>query len=295
MKPLPISAIAFICALIIQGTVAHGPAALAQEASMALCDGVIVEVEAKHQCHKPGERFTGCAQCPEMVVVPPGSFDMGSKDHSGDETPVHRVTLAKPIAISRYEITFEQWDACVAGGGCIHVPNDQGWARGSRPVLDVSWNDVTATYLPWLSRISGQAYRLLTEAEWEYAARAGSTAVYSWGDEIGLGAANCDGCGSNWDNRQTAPAGSFPPNAFGLYDMHGNVWEWTQDCYRENYETASPIGAAATDPDCSSYVVRGGGWNDRPKYLRSAIRYGDPPDYRSNYVGFRVARAAAAK
>ena len=257
---------------------------------MALTPGVPGPL-ASTTCFKPGERFSDCAVCPEMVVVPAGGFDMGSEGNSGDETPVHRVTIIQAFAIGRYEITFEQWDACVADGECTHRPNEPGWGRGSRPVLDVSWNDVSTTYLPWLSRKSGHAYRLLTEAEWEYAARAGSATVFPWGDQIGTGAANCDGCGSAWDNRQTAPVGSFPANAFGLHDMHGNVWEWTQDCYRESYETASPTGAAATDPDCSSRVVRGGGWNDRPKYLRSAIRYGDPPAYRSFYVGFRVARS----
>lgn len=269
-----LAAIVFVPAVCIAG-----------DETPASCGGVLVRAK----CVQPGDRFSSCATCPEMVVVPAGSFDMGSEGHSGDETPVHRVTIPEALAIGRYEISFEQWDACVADGDCRHSPNDQGWGRGSRPVLDVSWNDVTSSFLPWLTRKSGQTYRLLTEAEWEYAARAGSATDYPWGNQIGAGAANCDGCGSAWDNRQTAPIGSFPANAFGLHDMHGNVWEWTHDCYRENYETASPTGVAATDPDCSSHVVRGGGWNDRPKYLRSAIRYGDPPAYRSFYVGLRVA------
>lgn len=277
---------------VLNLVVAHSAVAVAADPSAVACDGL---QDAAGKCQPPGTHFTDCENCPEMVVVPAGSFDMGSEGYSGDETPIHGVTIANPLAIGRFEISFEQWDACVADGNCSHKPNDQGWGRGLRPVLDVSWNDVTATYLPWLSSKSGQTYRLLTEGEWEYAARAGSSTVYPWGDQIGKGAANCDGCGSEWDNRQTAPVGSFPSNAFGLHDMHGNVWEWVQDCYRENYETASPTGAVASDPDCSSHVVRGGGWNDRPKYLRSAIRYGDPPAYRSFYVGFRVARAAAAK
>ena len=131
---------------------------------------------------------------------------------------------------------------------------------------------------------------LLSEAEWEYAARAGSRAVYAWGDEIGAGRANCDRCGSAWDNRQTAPVGSFAANAFGLHDLHGNVWEWTQDCYQDSYAGAPRNGAARQRANCPTRVVRGGGWSDRPRYLRSAIRYGDPPIYRGNYVGFRVAR-----
>ena len=293
MRPLSVAIVVVIATLTVIGVVkAKRPQPSASQANASPCDGIVAGSDITGKCHKSGERFIECAECPEMVVVPAGSFDMGSEDNSGDETPVHRVSLAEPIAIGRYEISFEQWDACVVDGGCHHRPNDQGWGRGSRPVLDVSWNDVTATYLPWLSRKSGHTYRLLTEAEWEYAARAGSPSVYSWGDQVGKGAANCDGCGSEWDNRQTAPIGSFPPNAFGLHDMHGNVWEWTQDCYEDNYGKAAPDGSAATKPDCQTYVVRGGGWNDRPKYLRSAIRYGDPPAYRSFYVGFRVARSA---
>ncbi|MEQ1696312.1 MAG: formylglycine-generating enzyme family protein [Hyphomicrobiaceae bacterium] len=285
MRSLPIATVVVLTVLALAAaSLATGHAA---EPELPVCDG-LRDVTGK--CRSVGDRFTDCATCPEMIVVPAGSFEMGSEGHSGDETPVHRVTLAKPVAISRYEISFDQWDACVTDGGCTHHPSDQGWGRGTKPVLDISWIDVTENYLPWLSRKTGQTYRLLTEAEWEYAARAGSATVYAWGDQIGKGAANCDRCGSAWDNRQTAPVGSFPANAFGLHDMHGNVWEWVQDCYQESYENAATDGAAAVSPDCTSYVVRGGGWNDRPKYLRSAIRYGDPPAYRSNYVGFRVAR-----
>jgi formylglycine-generating enzyme required for sulfatase activity len=246
-------------------------------------------VGAEAQGLKPGDSFKDCPVCPEMVVVPAGSFAMGS-DASSDETPIHQVRLARPFAVGRVEVTFAEWDACVADGGCSHKPADQGWGRELRPVIDVSWDDVTSAYLPWLSRKAGRAYRLPSEAEWEYAARGGSRSVYAWGEDIGTGRANCDGCGSAWDNRQTAPAGSFAPNTFGLHDMHGNVWEWTADCYRNSYAAAPANGSARTSPQCRTYVVRGGGWNDRARYLRSAIRYGDPPTYRGVYVGFRVAR-----
>ena len=195
-----------------------------------------------------------------------------------------------PVAVGKFEVTFGEWDACVAEGACSHVPGDGGFGRQRQPVIDVSWNDVTNAYLPWLSRKAGRTYRLLSEAEWEYAARAGSRTVYAWGDEIGAGRANCDRCGSMWDNKQTAPTGSFAPNAFGLHDMHGNVWEWTQDCYQDSYTGAPADGSVRTRAGCGTRVVRGGGWNDRPRYLRSAIRYGDPASYRGNYVGFRVAR-----
>ena len=126
-------------------------------------------------------------------------------------------------------MTFAEWDACVSASGCKHKPDDRSWGRGSRPVMNVSWDDITKDYLPWLSRKTDKSYRLLTEAEWEYAARAGSRGKYTWGDEIGKNRANCDGCGSHWD-KQTAPVGSFQANAFGLHDMHGNVWEWVADC-----------------------------------------------------------------
>jgi formylglycine-generating enzyme required for sulfatase activity len=275
-----VGGILLLCALL--------PAVPAIDANASGCDGVIVGA-GPVRCVKPGDTFKDCPVCPEMVVVPAGKFSMGS-EASSDETPVHEVALARPFAVGKFEVTFAEWDACVADGMCGHVPNDQGFGRESRPVIDVSWNDVTNAYLPWLSRKAGRTYRLLSEAEWEYAARAGSRGVYAWGDEIGAGRANCDRCGSAWDNRQTAPVGSFAANAFGLHDLHGNVWEWTQDCYRDSYAGAPRNGAARQRANCPTRVVRGGGWSDRPRYLRSAIRYGDSPAYRGNYVGFRVAR-----
>jgi formylglycine-generating enzyme required for sulfatase activity len=253
------------------------------------CKDISAKVGGSRVCLKPKESFKDCPTCPEMVVVPAGTFSMGSNEAS-DETPIHRVVLAKAFAVGKFEVTFADWDACAADNACVHKPKDQGWGRATRPVIYISWNDVTKAYLPWLSRKTGHSYRLLSEAEWEYAARAGSTTVYAWGDQPGSNNANCDRCGSAWGNKQTAPVGSFAANAFGLHDMHGNVWEWTQDCYVNSYSGAPSNGSARTKPKCESHVVRGGGWSDRPMYLRSAIRYGDPPDYRSNYVGFRIAR-----
>jgi hypothetical protein len=165
-----------------------------------------------------GRVFRDCPDCPEMVVVPAGSFMMGSID-GADETPVHKVTIAKPFAAGKFDVTFAEWDACVAASGCKHKPEDQGWGRGNRPVINVSWDDATKQYLPWLSRKTGKSYRLLTEAEWEYAARAGTTTSYSWSNDIGRNRTNCIGCGSQWDNKQTAPAGSFASNV-SLFDMH---------------------------------------------------------------------------
>jgi formylglycine-generating enzyme required for sulfatase activity len=249
------------------------------------------------QTLKPKDVFKECNECPEMVVLPAGGFTMGSptSEHGRDvdEGPQRRVTIGKTFAVSRFAATFDEWDACIAGGGCNdHTPRDQGWGRGRRPVLNVSWDDAMA-YLTWLSRKTGKPYRLLTEAEWEYAARAGTTTAYYWGDAIGKGNANCDGCGSQWDNVQTAPVGSFAANAFGLYDMAGNAWQWTQDCYQENYKDASPDGSASTGGDCSRRVIRGGSWISMPPILRSAGRFWNTSNSRGNLLGFRVARTLA--
>ena len=246
---------------------------------------------------KPKDIFKECDQCPEMVVVPAGSFTMGSPaselGRDIDEGPQHNVTIAKPFAVARFPVTFDEWDACVADGGCNgYKPGDQGWGRGRRPVINVSWDGATA-YAAWLSHKTGKAYRLLTEAEWEYAARAGSTTAYYWGDKIGKANANCNGCGSKWDNVQTAPVGSFAPNMFGLYDMAGNVWQWVDDCYHDNYDGAPTGGLAWTSGDCSRRVVRGGSWISDPRLLRSAGRFWNIHDDRGNLLGFRVARTLA--
>jgi formylglycine-generating enzyme required for sulfatase activity len=241
----------------------------------------------------PGESFRECEKCPEMVVVPAGSFTMGSsaseKARFDNEGPQHQVTLARPFAIGKFAVTFAEWDACVAGGGCKgYTPSDIGLGN-ERPFTEVSWDDAKA-YVAWLSRATGKNYRLLSEAEREYAARGGTITAYWWGDEIGRGNANCNGCGSQWDNKQTAPVGSFPPNAFGLYDMSGNAWEWTEDCWHDSYVGAPADGSAWTTGDCSLRVLRGGSWYSYPQYLRSASRNRDLPGDRIINVGFRVAR-----
>jgi len=222
---------------------------------------------------------------------------MGSPDTEKgrdlDEGPQHEVAIPKPFAVARFDVTFDEWDACVADGGCDgYIPPDQGWGRGRRPAINMSWDNSQA-YVVWVSRKTGKAYRMLTEAEWEYAARAGSTTVYYWGDEIGKGNANCDGCGSKWDNQQTSPVGSFAANAFGLYDMAGNVWQWVQDCYHESYIGAPADGSAWISVDCSRRVIRGGSWISLPQLLRSAGRFRNSADSRGNLLGFRVARTLA--
>ena len=215
-----------------------------------------------------------------------------SNDCNDDEKPVHNVRIPEHFALSKYEVTFAQWDACVVGGGCNgYRPSDEGWGRGSRPVINVSWEDVQ-TYVSWLSRSTGENYRLPSESEWEYAARAGSTTQYNWGNDIGRNQANCNGCGSQWDGDQTAPVGSFTANAFGLHDMHGNVWELVGDCWNINYVSAHTDGSAWMHGDCEKRVVRGGSWFDYPRHLRAAYRSRNSTGYRNFYFGFRVVRDA---
>jgi formylglycine-generating enzyme required for sulfatase activity/CRP-like cAMP-binding protein len=247
---------------------------------------------------KPGDTFRECAGgCPEMVVVPAGDFMMGSpaneERRTDSERPQHKVTIAAPFAVSKFEVTFDEWDVCVTYGDCSPQILDNGFGRGRRPVINVSWYDAQR-YVAWLSKMTGKSYRLLSEAEWEYAARAGTKTSYSWGDEIGRGKANCLGCGSEWDGKQTAPVGSFATNAFGLHDMHGNVSEWVEDCYHANYNGAPTNGSAwAAGGDCSSRMIRGGGWNISPVNLRSASRGRGTTFLQFNSLGFRVARTLA--
>ena len=236
--------------------------------------------------------FRDCPECPEMAPVAAGSFMMGSIENINKKTRL-RMTIARPFAVGKYEVMFAEWDACVAAGGCGgHRPGDEGWGRGRRPVINVSWDDAKS-YARWLSRKTGKQYRLLSEAEWEYAARVGTTTRYSWGDGIGHNRANCDGCGSRWDNRRTAPVGSFPANPRGLHDVHGNVWEWVADCWNENYRGAPSDGSAWMSGECSRRVVRGGSWNSDPGDLNSSARSRDRSGLRYYAIGFRVARTLA--
>jgi formylglycine-generating enzyme required for sulfatase activity len=211
---------------------------------------------------------------------------------TGKLTCPHDVTIAKPFAVSKFELTFDEWDACAAHGDCDPHVSASGWGRGRQPAINVSWDD-TQIYVKWLSRITGKEYRLLSEAEQEYAARAGSQTAYPWGDDIKLNdkvMANCNGCGGQWDNRQPAPVGSFAANLFGLYDMVGNVAEWTADCYNDSYQGAPADGSPWTSGNCSRRVVRGGSWQLKSDNLRSAFRNWGDAVFRGSRVGFRVAR-----
>ena len=231
---------------------------------------------------------------PNLVEIPTGFFQMGSdKD---DSKPVHRVTFAQPFSLAATETTFREWDACVADGGCDYRPADQGWGRATRPVINVSWQDAHV-YTGWLSRRMGKVCRLPSEAEWEYAARAGTTTEYALpapggSDDIkGKNLANCTDCGSEWDGKQTAPVGSFPANAWGLRDMHGNVFKWVEDCWHQDYKGAPDDGRGWRDEgggNCSTRVLRGGSWDSSRGFARSAGRLRYNPNDRFYGVGFRV-------
>jgi formylglycine-generating enzyme required for sulfatase activity len=232
------------------------------------------------------EIFRDCAGCPEMVVIPAGEFSMGSSE-TPYEKPIHKVVIASPFAIGRREVTFEEWDRCFSAGGCKHWPEDHGWGRGRRPVIDISWDDAK-TFLAWLSRITKQPYRLPTEAEWEYAARAGTNSPFWWGRST-TGNAVCEDC-STPPPRQTMPAGSIQPNGFGIYDVAGNAAEWVEDCWNESYHGAPADGTPWTTGQCRQRVLRGGSFASKMAMIRSAARFRYDQDVRYYANGFRVAR-----
>jgi formylglycine-generating enzyme required for sulfatase activity len=236
---------------------------------------------------KPGDVFRDCNDCPEMVVVPAGAFDMGSNEFDF-EKPEHRVTIARPFAIGRREVTFEEWDQCVASGSCRHRPDDRGAGRGERPVTDVSWLDAKA-YVEWLSQKTSRKYRLPSEAEWEYAARGNTRTPYWWGRDAAQRFANCRECGGT-PERSTVTSGTYAANPFGLFDTAGNAAEWVEDCWNDNYRGAPRDGTAWTSGQCRQRVLRGGSFDSQARYLRSASRFRYDADVRYYANGARVAR-----
>lgn len=245
---------------------------------------------------RPKDVFKDCDVCPEMVVVPAGTFTMGSpaaeKGRTGDEGPEHLVAFARPFAVGKFSVTFAEWDACVAGGGCNgYRPGDLDWGRDRQPVININWNDAKA-YVAWLSRKTGKPYRLLTESEREYVTRAGTRSAYWTGPVIAGSQANYNATAQNGPYlRRSIPVDSYGPNAWGLYQVHGNIEEWTEDCYSENYNVSPTDGSPWVQSDCKFRVVRGGSWAYRPVALRSADRAQYLPTYRGDTVGLRVARA----
>lgn len=283
---------------------------------------VIITNALAQEVHVPGTVFTDCEECPEMVVVPAGAFLMGSppseQGRDDDEGPVHEVVIGQPFAAGKYEITVAQYRRFIRatrhqtngrcgeqermpvmfdsfGGG---APRRYNWSspgfrqRGENPVVCVNWYDAVA-YTDWLTQETGEPYRLLSEAEWEYAARAGTQTPFYWGEQADHESANYkeEGGRDRWDDR-TAPTGSFPPNAFGLYDMAGNAPEWVQDCKYPGYEGAPSDGSAWEAQDCETRSIRGGSWRSNPEAIRSANRYGAEVDVNvfGYFIGFRVAR-----
>lgn len=229
-------------------------------------------------------------KAPKVEKIAPAKFQMGDINGSGDsnESPVHEVDIPTGFYFSKNEVTFAQYDRFVKATG-RSAPPDNGWGRNNRPVINVSWYDAKA-YTAWLSEQTGAEYRLPTEIEWEYSARAGSTTAYWYGNEVKPGYSVCDSCGSQWDGVSTAPVGSQASNPLGIYDMHGNVAEWVEDCYHDNYQGAPSSNQVWLSDQCEGRVLRGGSWFDVPTVGRSATRYRADPNLRASNWGFRVVR-----
>lgn len=252
---------------------------------------------------KPLDIFKECPPCPEMIVVPAGEFIMGSPESEQgseeNERPQHTAIIAKPFAVGRFAVTFDEWDACVADGGCrSYRPPDKGWGRERRPVINLWWDDAKA-YISWLSGKTRKPYRLLTETEREYVTRAGTATPFWWGFSISTNQANYDGTyayppfshGLRGEYRgRTLPVDSFAPNPWGLYHVHGNVYEWVEDCWHTNYIGAPADGSPWITVDCDRHVLRGGAWDFAPWQLRSASRGSVASAVNLMPVGMRVAR-----
>ncbi len=271
---------------------------------------------------KEGLIFRDCDACPELVSIAPGEFLVGPEGRSTAQQAINpvdakKVIVDRPFAIGRYEITFDDWRHCVDGGGCKGEPSDDGWGRGRRPVIHVSYNDISQQYLPWLSKVTGFAYRLPSEAEWELASQGGNKSsrggiseagsnvqlACSYGNSSDVAAKAREtiwaGVGCNDGFLYTAPAGSLSPNSLGIFDMHGNVWEWVSDCWRATYDTEE----ATNTETCKYHVLRGGSWASEFRFLPDGVWVGDAVAYRAavrgwetsvkarNSIGFRVARS----
>ncbi len=267
---------------------------------------------------QPGLVFRDCTNCPEMVVLPTGTFPMGSPlgeeareqvnvRHRGRAAPSREVRIGYLLAVGRTEVTVGQFARFVAAtgrrmDGCWDFIDrrwrflpDRTWRRPGfpqsdrDPVVCVSWDDAKA-FVTWISEQMGLPYRLLSEAEWEFAARSGIGSARYWGDELGRGNANCNGCGSRWDDLRTAPVRSFAENRYYLFDMLGNVAEWVEDCWHDDYVAAPADGSAWISGQCEFRVIRGGSWRSQPAAVRAAARARDLPNLRANSIGFRIAR-----
>jgi formylglycine-generating enzyme required for sulfatase activity len=236
---------------------------------------------------KAGTDIQDCPACPVLAAVPAGSFTMGNNSSDPSEKPTRRLTMDKPFAIGRTEVTVQQWNACVEAGACPRVVDAQ--RAPNLPVGDISWDDAQI-YVQWLTKVSGKPYRLPTEAEWEYAARGGTASRYWWGEDMKRGAASCKECGEPWQEAAPAPAGSFTANGYGLHDMSGSLWEWVQDCWHSSYKNAPADARAWEEAFCRQRVIRGGSWRDGASYMPASTRFKYDASVRHSQNGFRVAR-----
>ena len=229
-----------------------------------------------------------CAACPVMVPLPAGSFTMGSNAGDISERPPHHVAVGAPFAIGKYAVTVEQWNACVTANACPKLSSEN--ATGTKaPARDLSWDDVQQ-YLKWLSKATGKPYRLPTEAEWEYAARGGTSTPYWWGDQMRKGNANCKGCGDPWHETGPENVGTFAANPYGLYDMGGNVWQWVSDCWHSSYKDAPADGRIWDASGCNMRVIRGGSWLEGADYMLASTRFKYSESVRQSQNGFRVVK-----
>ena len=272
---------------LVAGLVAWWQEPWLKEQSYALLNVHPLRI-AQERDLKPRDSFKECTDCPEMIVVPAGSFMMGSAQGRGDKTgreyPLHKVTIGTSFAVASFEVTFAEWGFCARYGKCDPEIVAE-WGHGQEPVINVNWEDANC-YTAWLSEITGKPYRLLSEAEYEYAARAGTQTDYPWGKSIGNSSANCGECGSRRDANRTAPVGSFAANGFGLYDMVGNVFEWVEDCFHANYESAPSDGRPWLSDKCERAVVRGGAWISRSEICAPRIVIGSPQVQRGTISDF---------
>jgi len=253
---------------------------------------ITAPVAAPQQTAQPAtkdtEGFRDCPRCPEMLVLPAGTFTMGAKRGDRSEKPAHAVSIKSPFAIGKYEVTSGQWNECVKAGACNYKAA-KGDPDDNSPVRDISWLDAQE-YVRWLSRITKQEYRLPSEAEWEYAARANTQTRFWWGDKLGTGNANCKDCGGTWDRKVPSSVDAYPPNPFGVYGTNGGVWEWVSDCWHKSYDGAPKDGSSRNKPDCRENVIRGGSWRNDSSYIHSASRFKYDSSVRYIQNGFRVAK-----